>query len=85
MLRSKKNISAVRSPPGRNISGGLLFIPPKKKFYHFANKVNQFGDMSALCYKKLKKINLKTALWTIVWKQVTCPKCLKLQPEEQIE
>ena len=46
--------------------------------YHFADLVNQSGDVSALCYKRPRKINLEITKWTIVESDVTCKKCLCL-------
>ena len=46
-----------------------------KKLYHFTAKINANGDVSALCYKVPRAINLKIALWTNRSEAVTCPKC----------
>ena len=46
------------------------------KKYHYANKINENGDVSALCFKNLKKINLNFECWTIRKEAVTCKKCL---------
>lgn len=45
------------------------------KVYHFATKVSASGDVSALCFKVPRAINLKRALWTNRAEAVTCPKC----------
>lgn len=47
------------------------------KLYHKADKCNEQGGVSALCFTKPKTINLKLALWTTDDRKVTCPKCLK--------
>ena len=49
----------------------------KDKIYHMAHMANEKGDVSALCFKQYRPINLKVASWTNREKAVTCPKCLK--------
>ena len=49
---------------------------PYKKTYHFGAKVNDLGQVSALCFKAPRPINLKRALWTNRREAVTCRKCL---------
>ena len=51
------------------------------KKYHYANKINENGDVSALCFLKPKAINLKVASWTNRKEAVTCIKCLSLLKE----
>jgi hypothetical protein len=46
-----------------------------EKIYHFAAKINANGDVSALCYKVPRAINLKITLWTNRPEAVTCQKC----------
>ena len=48
------------------------------KTYHFADKVNSHGEVSALCFKTFRAINLKLASWTLRRTDVTCRKCRKL-------
>jgi hypothetical protein len=51
---------------------------PNPKIYHMAHKINQDGGVSALCFKKLKPINLAVASWTYRRTAVTCPKCQRI-------
>ena len=51
---------------------------PKQKVYHFAAKITERGDVSALCFKTPHAINLKVASWTNRHEAVTCQKCFKL-------
>lgn len=53
-----------------------MYLNPK--IYHMASKINQNGGVSALCFKKLKPINLSVASWTNRRTAVTCPKCLRI-------
>jgi hypothetical protein len=56
------------------------------KTYHYADKVNYQGGVSALCYATPRRIDLKRALWTIRPEAVTCPKCkAKLQAKTDAE
>lgn len=48
------------------------------KIYHMADKVNQHGGVSALCFKKPRSIDLTRALWTAIKEDVTCKKCKAL-------
>ena len=54
--------------------------PPPVKVYHWAHlwKLDDSGDVSALCYKRPRRIDLRKALWTITPEAVTCKRCLKL-------
>jgi hypothetical protein len=47
----------------------------RQKVYHRASLVNENGDMSALCFKSPRAIDLSKATWTIRDDAVTCPKC----------
>lgn len=50
-----------------------------RKVYHFASKIASNGDVSALCYKNPRRINLeKGQAWTIRREGVTCPRCRRL-------
>jgi hypothetical protein len=51
------------------------------KLIHRANKVNNRGDASALCYLTPRPINLRVASWTIRDEAVTCPKCKALMTD----
>jgi hypothetical protein len=51
---------------------------PYKKTYHMAAKINALGDVSALCFKAPRAIDLKRASWTNRPEAVTCPKCKRL-------
>lgn len=51
-------------------------VAPKKKIIHKAAKINENGDVSALCFKVPHAINLKVASWQMYNDRfVTCPKC----------
>lgn len=52
-----------------------------KKKYHFAAKMSRDGQVSALCFKRPRAINLDVALWTITPEAVTCTKCLRLMEQ----
>jgi len=52
------------------------------KLYHMADKVNQRGGVSALCFAKPKAIDLTRALWTNRKEAVTCKKCLAILTEK---
>ena len=58
---------------------------PDEKIRHMASKMNQRGGVSALCFSRLHKINLKRETWTIVEGQVTCTKCLRWIAEAKAE
>jgi hypothetical protein len=45
------------------------------KVYHYADKADSQGGVSALCYAKPRRIDLNRASWTIRPDAVTCPKC----------
>ncbi len=47
----------------------------RAKTYHMADKANQVGGVSALCFKTPRAIDLSRALWTNRPEAVTCPKC----------
>lgn len=46
-----------------------------QKVYHLASKINANGEVSALCFKTPRAINLERALWTTRIEATTCPKC----------
>ncbi len=48
------------------------------KKYHMADKVGPNGEISALCFKRPRAINLDVALWTLRPEAVTCETCLRL-------
>ena len=50
----------------------------RPKPYHRANELSSSGEVSALCFKQPRAIDLSKSLWTIRDEAVTCPKCLKL-------
>lgn len=52
------------------------------KKYHKASFMDDAGNMSALCFSRPRKINLRSANWTTNWEAVTCPACLALRPWE---
>ena len=47
------------------------------KYYHLAAHIGPGGEVSPLCAKTPRKINLKRELWTITESAVTCPRCLR--------
>lgn len=53
------------------------------KIYHKAKHIKENGDVSALCFKKPRKINLKKAHWVFSEEYVTCPKCKKILDREK--
>lgn len=48
---------------------------PREKPIHFAAKVNENGDVSALCYERPHKISLAKASWTLRPDAITCARC----------
>lgn len=48
---------------------------PYEKTVHMAKLVNENGGASPWCAKRPGPIDLKRAVWTIVEKHVTCPRC----------
>jgi len=46
------------------------------RIIHKATKVNQNGNVSALCFKSPRSINMKTSTWVLRDEAVTCPRCL---------
>lgn len=48
------------------------------KTYHKAHLINARGEVSALCFKKPKSIDLGKSLWTNRDETVTCKKCLDI-------
>ncbi len=53
------------------------------KLYHMAAHHNDSGQVSALCFKTLKPIDLAKELWTIRPAAVTCPACIKIMREQE--
>lgn len=50
---------------------------PYEKIVHRAGKMNDAGEVSALCYKTPHPIDLARACYTI-YGTPTCPKCVKI-------
>lgn len=48
---------------------------PRPKRLHMADKVDQHGNVSALCFGAPRPIALRRASWTIRPDAVTCPAC----------
>lgn len=48
------------------------------KKYHLAKMISAGGDVSPLCARTPRKINLKRELWTNRPEAVTCKRCLAL-------
>ena len=55
----------------------------REKLYHKANLVAKNGDVSPLCAKTPRAINLKISSWTLCDEYVTCPKCIKKLKEKK--
>lgn len=51
---------------------------PPLRMRHRADKINQRGGVSALCFPKPRAIDMKRASWTTSDSGVTCPKCMGL-------
>lgn len=51
---------------------------PHEKIRHFADKINEAGQVSALCFKSPTPIHLAVAGWVFLAKHVTCRKCKRL-------
>jgi hypothetical protein len=49
-----------------------------RKKYHRADKSDGRGNVSALCFKRPRPIDLSRALWTTDDRAVTCKKCIAL-------
>ena len=52
--------------------------PPKSRPVHRAAKINGDGNVSPLCAKTPRAINLRMATWTLRDDAVTCPRCAAL-------
>lgn len=53
----------------------------RKRTVHKCDAVHQVtGDVSALCYKTPRAINMRYATWSLRWEPVTCTKCLAKKP-----
>ncbi len=52
--------------------------PRQRPVLHRAAKINDRGDVSALCFTRPRAIDLRRATWTNRDEAVTCPKCLSL-------
>lgn len=48
--------------------------PPRSR--HRGDKINEHGEVSALCFKRPRAIDMKRASWVLSDSGVTCPKCL---------
>jgi hypothetical protein len=56
---------------------------PFEKTYHMAAKVNDKGDVSALCYTKPRAIDLRKQSWTVRPDAVTCPRCRRVLNQQK--
>lgn len=56
-----------------------------RKVYHRAKHIatDGSGNVSALCFKKPRPIDLKKAMWTTRDDAVTCPACIKAISDRQ--
>lgn len=52
-----------------------------RKTYHKAHLWTEAGQVSALCFRRPRAIDLSRELWTTDDSAVTCPKCLKLMKQ----
>ena len=52
--------------------------PFQPKVIHMASKLGPNGQVSALCSRVPRAINLAVATWTIRPPAVTCAKCIKI-------
>ena len=50
-------------------------VMPRAKRIHKAAQVNPSGQVSALCYKTPRAINLRRESWTLLDDAVTCKRC----------
>jgi hypothetical protein len=55
--------------------GGIPGPAPKRRKVHKAAKINENGDVSALCFEPPRAINMKTQTWTLTDRFVTCGHC----------
>jgi hypothetical protein len=63
-------------------------LEPYGTIYHFFDKVNQRGGVSALCFRRPRAMSLQRRgklqirhSWTLRKDAVTCPKCRRLLQE----
>lgn len=49
---------------------------PEVKVIHKAALINEDGEVSALCYKRPRRIDLRRSTWTIRDHAVTCENCI---------
>ncbi len=54
-----------------------------RKKYHLGIFFRDDGGVTALCFRRLRKIDLTRASWTLIDEAVTCKKCLKLLKGKQ--
>ncbi len=53
------------------------------KTYHYWAKMNDQGEVSALCFKTPHAIDLAKSTWTNRENAVTCPRCKKILVERK--
>lgn len=46
------------------------------KTVHLASKIDQHGNVSALCFKRPRKIDLSKEIWTLRIEAATCKGCI---------
>lgn len=51
---------------------------PLGRIRHRADKINEQGGVSALCFSRPRAIDMNRASWVMGDDGVTCPKCLAL-------
>ena len=54
------------------------FNLPPTRMYHRGKLIDKWGNVSALCFRSARAINMKRASWTMSDFAVTCPKCKAL-------
>ena len=52
---------------------------------HMAHGVTEMGDVTALCFKRPRAIDLGRARWTLRRNAVTCPRCLLAMDGQETE
>lgn len=51
---------------------------PPTRMRHRGDKISEQGDVSALCFKRPRAIDMQRASWALSDWGVTCPKCLRV-------
>ena len=51
---------------------------PPTRMRHRGDKISEQGDVSALCFKRPRAIDMQRASWVLSDSGVTCAKCLRV-------